>query len=110
MLHESKKENDTERRDGSYKIDKAFSHRTNTALFKSGAAQRHQFYFLAQNMLAVATHYAGSATRNIRTVFYFGQTWTFPMIDLSGGNLRGSRDMRRPTPPSSWPPAFCGLQ
>lgn len=42
-------------------------------------------------MSAVATHYVGSATRSIRTVFYFGQTWTFPLIDLSGGNLRGTR-------------------
>lgn len=44
-------------------------------------------------MSAVATHYAESATRSIRTVFYFGQTWTLPMIDLSGGNLRGTRDV-----------------
>lgn len=46
-------------------------------------------------MSAVATHYAGSATREIRTVaFILGKSWTFPVIDLSGGNLRGTPDAR----------------
>lgn len=44
-------------------------------------------------MSAVATHYAESATREILTVgFILGKSWTFPLIDLSGGNMRSTPD------------------